>query len=83
MERDLNAMTDAEYRVLENRLRRSAARQGLSLIKSRSRDPRALGYGQYLIADAPKNGFLVHGGHGGYADLDLNEVEDYLTQDPE
>ena len=36
----------------ENRLRRSAARQGLQIIKSRIRDPRAVGYGMWKLVDA-------------------------------
>ncbi len=48
---ELNAMTPTEHKVFENRLRRASARQGLTLVKSRTRDPRAIGYGTYLLAD--------------------------------
>lgn len=41
----------------EARLRRVAARQGLQLIKSRARDPRAVTYGTYQICD-PQLGLL-------------------------
>ena len=44
--------SSTEQKVLENRLRRMAARQGLQLIKSRRRDPRALDYGTYSLVDA-------------------------------
>ena len=39
-------------KVRENRLRRMASRQGLQLLKSRRRDPRALDYGTYWLVDA-------------------------------
>ena len=46
----------------EDRLRRMAHRQGLTLQKSRTRDPSAVDYGQWLIIDASKT--VVAGGHG-------------------
>lgn len=39
-----------EEKIRENRLRRAAARQGLTLHKSRTRDPRALDYGRWRIS---------------------------------
>lgn len=61
-------MTAPERKVYENRLRRAAARQGLRLVKSRTRDPRALTYGVYWLADA--NNVLVTGEPGrGIADI--------------
>jgi hypothetical protein len=42
-------MTEKEEKVRENRLRRMAERQGLRLVKSRRRDPRALDYGEYWL----------------------------------
>lgn len=36
-------------KVRENRLRRMAERQGLRLVKSRRRDPRAVGFGLYQL----------------------------------
>ena len=47
---------DLKYR--EQRARRAAKRRGWTLEKSRSRDPNALGYGLYYIADA--SGAPVH-----------------------
>jgi hypothetical protein len=38
-------------KVLENRIRRVAARRGFMLTKSRRRDPRALDFGQYTLTD--------------------------------
>lgn len=43
---------DTTEKTRENRLRRMAERQGLQLVKSRRRDPRALGYGLYMIIEA-------------------------------
>ena len=48
---DFSKITDREYKVLENRLRRAARRQGLNLEKSRTRDPRALDCGKYWLLD--------------------------------
>jgi len=47
-----------ETKVKENRLRHVADRRGLRLIKSRSRDPRALDYGLYGLVDV-QTGFAV------------------------
>jgi hypothetical protein len=44
--------SNTQEKVRENRLRRMAARQGLQLVKSRRRDPRALDYGTYWLVDA-------------------------------
>ncbi len=44
--------SSTQEKVRENRLRRMAARQGLQLVKSRRRDPRALDYGTYWLVDA-------------------------------
>lgn len=41
-------------KVRENRVRRMAERQGLQLIKSRTRDPRALDYGSYMLLDGDR-----------------------------
>ncbi len=38
-------------KVRENRLRRAATRQGLALVKSRRRDPRAVDFGLYVLVD--------------------------------
>jgi len=47
-------MTQAE-KVVENRVRRAAARRGYRLRKSRRRDPRALDFGLYAILDPDRN----------------------------
>lgn len=44
-------LTTKQRKVLDNRLRRMAKRQGLELIKSRTRDPVASDYGAYWLVD--------------------------------
>ncbi len=51
-------MSDAERKALENRLRHAADRQGLWLVKSRRRDPRAVDYRRYNLLD-PRTRFPV------------------------
>jgi hypothetical protein len=63
----------------EARLRRMANRQGYRLIKSRRRDPRALGYGGYMIVDASANA-VVAGELDSPRALNLDEVEAWLTE---
>jgi len=60
----------------ENRLRRMAQRQGLTLQKSRRRDPRAIDYGRWLIVDPNRNAIV--GGEPGRWTLD--DVERFLTR---
>ena len=69
-------------RVLENRLRRAAKRQGLVLIKSRSRDPRAIDYGGYMLADAEDN-TVVAGELGSSRSLSLTEIAEQLLETSE
>jgi hypothetical protein len=47
--------SDTEDKVLENRLRRVAARRGLRLEKSRRRDKSAIDYGYYCLMDTYTN----------------------------
>jgi hypothetical protein len=62
-------------KVREDRLRRMARRQGLRIIKSRTRDHRALDYGAYWIMDDRKQ--VAHGPvPQGFT---LDEVERFLT----
>lgn len=67
----------AEEKIRENRLRRMADRQGLRLSKSRARDPRALTYERWNIADA--RGVIVAGATPWPYSLSVDDVEDYLT----
>lgn len=64
--------SSTDVKVLENRLRRAAGRQGMTLSKTRRRDPRALDFGHYYldrdgvrVLDAP----------------DLGDVEAFLLGD--
>lgn len=67
---------DAE-KVRENRLRNTARRRGLILRKSRLRDHRAIGYGEYWIVDETSGQVVT--------DMDirhtLDDIEDWLTRD--
>ena len=61
-----------DEKIRENRLRRAAARQGLSLVKSRRRDPRAVDYGRIMVVDVNN---VVE------TELwSLDEVERYLSE---
>jgi hypothetical protein len=73
---------DEGEKVRENRLRRAAVRQGLTLSKSRARDPRALEYDRWHIIDAYTN-TIVAGAHPWNYSLTLDEVEDYLASERE
>ena len=63
------------HKVRENRLRRMAERQGLTLVKSRRRDPRAVDYGKYWLAQTSTN-TLETSEQG----ITLDEIEAYLTR---
>ena len=66
--------------VRENRLRRMAERQGLQLVKSRRRDPRALGFGTFTIVDTATN--ALRAGGAGAEGLTVDEVERHLLDGP-
>jgi hypothetical protein len=78
---EVAAMTDQQRKVLENRLRRAADRQGMRLEKSRLRDPRAIGYGTFMLTDAATD-TVVYAGDAqlGYG-LGLDDVARYLYGD--
>jgi hypothetical protein len=61
-------------KVRENRLRRMADRQGLKLVRSRRRDPRALDYGLYWLTDVRTGAPVTPEGGVG-----LDAVEAVLT----
>jgi hypothetical protein len=69
-----------DEKVRENRLRRMAERQGLRLVKSRRRDPRAIDYGMYMLVNAEINGVVAGTAGTGRANFTLDDVEDYLAQ---
>ena len=66
---------DASEKVAERRIRRALHRRGLILMRSRARDPAALGYGGYQIADL--DGAIVAG--PGFT-LSLAETEEWLDR---
>jgi hypothetical protein len=66
-----------EEKVRENRLRRMAARQGLTLEKSRRRDDWAVDFGKYRLVD--DRNIVVVGASQHAFELSLDEVETYLT----
>ena len=80
-EKEIAAMTDAEFKVLENRARRMAKRQGLRLVKSRRRDPRAWDYGCYCLADIQTNGVVFGIGPAQRISADLGDIIAYLEGD--
>jgi len=69
------------HKVRENRARRTAARRGWKLVKSRRRDPQALNYGEFMIVDQ-RTGFVVIGGRDDWDWLSLEQVEDWLLDQP-
>jgi hypothetical protein len=70
-----------EFKVRENRLRRSADRQGYRLMKSRSRDPRALDHGLYALI-MPQTGGAVNRALADHwtCSWTLDQVEAYLAR---
>jgi hypothetical protein len=71
-------VTDDDTRR-EARLRRAAARQGLQLQKSHARDPRAITYGTFQLAD-PVTGTLQCWANGSGYGLTLDEVAEQLGE---
>jgi hypothetical protein len=69
------AETAAAAKVRENRLRRMAERQGLVLLKSRRRDPRAIDHGVYWLVDDAHRDAIVRSAGG----ATLDAIESYLT----
>ena len=71
-----------DEKVRENRLRRMAQRQGLRVVKSRRRDPRAIGFGCYYIVDIEMNCVGAGTEDYGRPNYSLDDVEEYLTGAP-
>jgi hypothetical protein len=76
---DVTEDDSAASKVRENALRRLAERRGFQLVKSRSRDPRAVDYGRFKIVETA-TGVTVAGddGRGGCA-YTFDEAEGYLA----
>ncbi|HET6920119.1 MAG TPA: hypothetical protein VFI46_11720, partial [Jiangellaceae bacterium] len=62
------------------RARRAAERQGLVLVKSRRRDPRALGFGRFVIKTSRTGRTVAGGALDTDRALTLVEVEAYLDR---
>jgi hypothetical protein len=75
---------DPETKVAENKLRRSADRQGLRLEKSRSRDPRAIDYGLFALIDVRTGGAINPAIAGRWVhSWTLEKVQKYLNRQVE
>ena len=70
-----------EEKSREMRLRRMADRQGLRLVKSGRRDPRATDYRKYMLVDQLTNSVVVGIGALDRAELTMDDVENYLTRE--
>jgi hypothetical protein len=71
---------EMDQKVHEARVRRMIDRQGYLLEKSRRRDPRAVGYGNYRIVDPTTNTVVAGAGRAGYA-MSLDEAEAWATEE--
>ena len=68
-----------DTKVKENRLRRMADRQGLKLVKSRSRDPNAKDFGLFALIDVQTGGAINPAiAQRWVCSWDLEDVESYL-----
>lgn len=74
-------MTSTAEKTRETRLRRMAERQGLRLVKSRRRDPRAIDYDRWMIVDPYRNAVVTGAEVTGRPNLTLDDVEAWLTED--
>lgn len=74
---DLNGLGYTGFKVYENRCRRAAERQGFQLVKSRSRDPRAVDFGRYVLINNA-TGIVEAGELGSSQALTLTEVAEFL-----
>ena len=73
------ARPDKAEKSREIRLRNAAKRQGLALMRSRRRDPHALGYGGYMLVDPFRSNAIVAGGRPHPYSMTLDDVEQFLT----
>jgi hypothetical protein len=71
-------MTDTPEKAREIRLRRAAQRQGFTVARSRSRNPRTADYGYYAIADMNTNAWEAGISTTGHS-MTLDDVEEWLT----
>ena len=73
-------MSDTEW-VMIGLDEKMAKRQGLELVKSKRRDPRAVGYGRYKLTQGRTAVFGEHaeGPSAGQPSATLHEIETFLT----
>jgi len=69
-------------KVLENRIRRVAARRGLLLTKCRARDDRALGYGMFMLIDPEHGGAINPDESAGRGWATLETIDRLLNKKP-
>ena len=67
----LDMEANANEKMRENRIRRMAARQGCTLVKFRTRDPRSILFGRYRVIDT----------RGCEAAYSLDDIESLLLSD--
>jgi hypothetical protein len=72
---------DSAAKVIENRLRRMAERQGYRLEKSHRRDPRAIGFERYMLVDPATNAVIIGGSPFAYS-ATLDEIAEFLHRGP-
>lgn len=64
-------------KVLENRLRRVASRRGMTIYKSKRRDPNSIDFGGFMLCDAATTIIIVGGGDFPYS-ASLEDVRQHL-----
>jgi hypothetical protein len=69
---------DTRIKVREDRLRRTATRQGVALRKSHRRDPLAPGYGTWCVIDPRANAIVWPPNFDGRVGIDLAGIEIYF-----
>ena len=76
----LTSMTDNEFKVRENRVRRAVARRGFALEKARRKDPQAWDFATYHVID-PRARVVIVYGHDprGAFGMTLDDVEQWLA----
>ncbi len=68
-------------KVRENRLRRMAERQGLQLVKSRRRDPKAHDFGTFMLVDLRSEEIVIGAPElGDNPSASIDEIEAWLTK---
>ena len=69
---------DQDYKVRENRIRRTLDRMGFKLHKNHARDPYAIGYGKYWVQER-STGLHQGGFDHSVESWTLDDVESWLA----